>query len=305
MSTNEMTQQIVSALDDWKKGTRLLSSAKLEGGISATPYLLEIETLDGAKDKIIARFLGEYAKSQGPGMAEKQFTTLKLLRESGLPCPEALYLPDESEEPFFLMSYLPGAPTANPSDPKAFVSDFAAQLAAVHKTTLSVELKNLLEEPTYPWKHWRTEFNQDLREPEVVEVILATEPKNPNQLVLRHGDFWPGNVLCQEGRIKGVIDWEECCLGDPLADLAISRLDIWWILGREAAEQLTADYLSINPIDTAALTYWDLRRSLRPMANLEEWAVSFAPIGRPDITLEGMKRDLLEFIDLALTASYT
>jgi aminoglycoside phosphotransferase (APT) family kinase protein len=35
-----------------------------------------------------------------------------------------------------------------------------------------------------------------------------------------HGDYWPGNVLWRDGRLVGVIGWEEAAFGDPLADLA-------------------------------------------------------------------------------------
>jgi aminoglycoside phosphotransferase (APT) family kinase protein len=36
-----------------------------------------------------------------------------------------------------------------------------------------------------------------------------------------HGDFWAGNLLTEQGRALGVIDWEHACLtGSPVRDLA-------------------------------------------------------------------------------------
>ena len=36
-----------------------------------------------------------------------------------------------------------------------------------------------------------------------------------------HGDFWPGNLLVDRGRVLGVIDWEHARLtGSPARDLA-------------------------------------------------------------------------------------
>ncbi|MFY9914162.1 MAG: aminoglycoside phosphotransferase family protein [Nocardioidaceae bacterium] len=36
-----------------------------------------------------------------------------------------------------------------------------------------------------------------------------------------HGDFWFGNILVDEGRVSGVIDWESgAACGEPLADVA-------------------------------------------------------------------------------------
>jgi aminoglycoside phosphotransferase (APT) family kinase protein len=295
--------KIEAALEAWKRSTELLSCSALAGGISADPYLLSVRFKNGQTGQLIARFIGDYAKSLGSDSARNQFRILQFVRAAGLPSPEALYLPDEQEEPFFLMSFLDGAPTANPQDPQAYIRDFAHQLAKVHQTPLTPEMENLLPKPELPWKPWREALNSDLREPEVVQAILNFPTSHKNPYVLRHGDFWPGNVLCQQGKITGIIDWEEACLGDPLADLAISRLDIWWILGREAAEDFTACYLDYNPLDTFDLTYWDLRTSLRPMANLEDWVGSYASLGRPDITFEGMRRDLLDCTDLALKSA--
>lgn len=294
--------KVKAALEEWRPGATLESFSKLEGGISANPYLLTVRFPENGSGRVIARFIGEYAKSLGSETARNQFRLLQFVKSAGLPSPEALYLPDETEEPFFLMSYLDGAPTANPERPEEFVKEFAHQLARVHQTALTSEMIAFLPKPILPWQPWRKEFNADLREAEVVEALLNFEASCRNPYVLRHGDFWPGNVLCEEGKITGIIDWEESCLGDPLADLSISRLDIWWILGREAAEEFTHHYLNLNPIDLSDLVYWDLRTSLRPMANLQDWVGSYASLGRPDITFEGMRSDLLAFTNLALLA---
>jgi aminoglycoside phosphotransferase (APT) family kinase protein len=46
-----------------------------------------------------------------------------------------------------------------------------------------------------------------------------TEHRTPQSIV--HGDFWPGNLLIERGRVLGVIDWESARLtGTPVHDLA-------------------------------------------------------------------------------------
>ncbi|MEJ0066454.1 MAG: aminoglycoside phosphotransferase family protein [Caulobacteraceae bacterium] len=37
-----------------------------------------------------------------------------------------------------------------------------------------------------------------------------------------HGDIAPGNLLVQDGRLSGVIDFGQACVGDPACDLAIA-----------------------------------------------------------------------------------
>ena len=60
-----------------------------------------------------------------------------------------------------------------------------------------------------------------------------------NPAVLLHGDFWPGDVLWQAGRLTAVLDWEDAQVGDPLADVGNTRLEFLWAFGREAMQQFT------------------------------------------------------------------
>ena len=41
-----------------------------------------------------------------------------------------------------------------------------------------------------------------------------------------HGDYRLGNLIVDQGRIRAVLDWELCTLGDPLADLGY-LLNTW------------------------------------------------------------------------------
>ncbi len=100
-----------------------------------------------------------------------------------------------------------------------------------------------------------------------------------------------------------VIDWEDAKLGDPLTDLAISRLDMVWIFGIEAMNTFTDHYKSMMAIDYSNLPYWDLSAALRLIrlagSNLAEWAAFFLPFGRPDITEQTMREDYKLFITQA------
>ena len=101
---------------------------------------------------------------------------------------------------------------------------------------------------------------------------------------LLHGDFWPGNILWQGEHLAAVIDWEDACIGEPLSDLAIGRLDLLWIIGRDAMQTFTRRYLSDIALDITSLPYWDLYAALRLArlagGDLAWWAASFHPYGQ-------------------------
>src|SRR5687767_2566978 len=66
-----------------------------------------------------------------------------------------------------------------------------------------------------------------------------------NHSVVLHGDYWPGNVMWRQRSLVAVIDWEDACLGDPLADLATARVELLCRYGAEAMERFTTRYLAL------------------------------------------------------------
>jgi aminoglycoside phosphotransferase (APT) family kinase protein len=91
---------------------------------------------------------------------------------------------------------------------------------------------------------------------------------------LLHGDFWPGNILWKDDRLVAVIDWEDAAIGDPLSDVANSRLEILWAFGIDAMNDFTRRYASIRTdVDFTDLPYWDLCAGLRLSSRIAGWGV--------------------------------
>jgi aminoglycoside phosphotransferase (APT) family kinase protein len=126
--------------------------------------------------------------------------------------------------------------------------------------------------------------------------------RTANAPALLHGDYWPGNVLWNDGRLVGVVDWEESRIGDPLVDLAIARLEMLWTFGLEAMHAFTQQYATLSGFDLDELPYWDLDAALRPVFNLGEWAAGWPELGRPDVTAATMRAAHRTFVDMAFEA---
>jgi aminoglycoside phosphotransferase (APT) family kinase protein len=146
--------------------------------------------------------------------------------------------------------------------------------------------------------------NSSLDEGRIRDTLEAAWPfPQRNAPALLHGDFWPGNILWRDSKLVAVIDWEDATLGDPLTDLAISRLDVLWIFGLDAMRSFTQHYISMMAIDYSNLPYWDLCAALRLVrlagADLAEWAAFFVPFGRPDITEQTIREQYRFFVDQA------
>ncbi len=109
--------------------------------------------------------------------------------------------------------------------------------------------------------------------PAVAELGDRLEAAMPTQreLTLVHGDFHLLNVIAAPdgARIRAVLDWELCTLGDPLADLGV--LLAYWpqatdpttgvfpaprLPGFPTRQALAERYASVTGRDVTALGFW-------------------------------------------------
>jgi aminoglycoside phosphotransferase (APT) family kinase protein len=114
--------------------------------------------------------------------------------------------------------------------------------------------------------------------------------------VLLHGDFWPGNILWRDGRLVAVIDWEDAMIGDPLADLGNTRLELLWAFGSEAVDRFTHLYHAATAVDLADLPHWDIRAATDAREQLAHWGLA-ASIERT------MREQLEQVIERAQSAA--
>ena len=69
-----------------------------------------------------------------------------------------------------------------------------------------------------------------------IDDLVALERAAPR---LVHGDLMGSNMLWQDGRLVGVIDWDHACLGDPAYDVASLGLWFGWSSIRGATDEET------------------------------------------------------------------
>jgi len=83
----------------------------------------------------------------------------------------------------------------------------------------------------------------------VRERLLADAPPTPAPALV-HGDYQPGNVLYDDGRMTGVIDWELASIGSPL-------LDVGWLMMMADGESWPRDWRPLCPLapESIALRY--------------------------------------------------
>jgi aminoglycoside phosphotransferase (APT) family kinase protein len=270
-------EQVVQKMDPQSKLLRLW---ELKGGVSAQVTALEIEQSDGQTKKMIVRQHGEREFKHNPQIAADEFKLLQCLHALGIPAPLPYQL-DQSGEifpvPYLVIEYIEGETVFTPSSLHDFLFQFATHLSRIHhidgsKPGMSflpaIEQKQAEKLRERPAKLDESGYEGSIRD--VLEAALPLPQRNAS--VLLHGDYWPGNLLWKDRRLVAIIDWEDAALGDPLADVANSRLEILWAFGIDAMHNFTHQYQSLTTIDFTCLPYWELYAALR-LAQFTQWGL--------------------------------
>jgi aminoglycoside phosphotransferase (APT) family kinase protein len=154
--------------------------------------------------------------------------------------------------PFYVMSYVDGAVLHDASVARQLDEgrrrelglDVIRVLAALHSLDPdAVGLGDLgrkeayLERQLRRWnKQWEASKTHEI--PEMEETSRRLAERMPAQIgaTIVHGDYRLGNMIVGDGRIRAVLDWELCTLGDPLADVGYLLND--WVQPGEAEQDV-------------------------------------------------------------------
>jgi aminoglycoside phosphotransferase (APT) family kinase protein len=280
-------------------GSTLIRAWHPGGGTSAQVTALEALLVDGTVSRMLMRQYGEADLTRNPDVATHELMLLHVLHGSAVAAPQP-YLLDESGRIFpttyIVEEYIEGAclgiretddmredEEPNCEEPQVKLEDvvrqMAEQLAAIHR--VDIARLDFLPRQNERLAQWFATLPAagDESSPEgraMAALKSAWPPVSQNKPCLLHGDFWPGNVLWQDGRLVGVIDWEDAEIGDPVGELANTRLELLWAYGSKAAALFTRNYREINGIDLSGLPYWDLLVALQKGPRISEWGLDKA-----------------------------
>lgn len=266
----------------------------LAGGTSAEMTILEID--EGNKiSHFVVRQPSEATLKRNPYAAEHEFMLLELAQALGLAAPRPIYFDQDgtfSSNPCLVMEYIEGRPMFAPKDAKGFINQLAKHLVQIHSADLTNKDVSFLSRRTADSKElgqeWPLTDAPSLSTELFREQILSNRPTQRNASALLHGDYWPGNVLWRGDELVAVVDWESANMGDPLSDMAITRLEIYIMFGMEAMLSFTHHYRALLSIDYTELPKWDLCAALRLArevgCDLGKWCDFHREVGRGDIT---------------------
>lgn len=261
---------------------KLLYAWKLEGGVSAQVTGLEVAQPGGWSSKLVVRCYGDADTARNPNVAADEFNLLLVLSSADFTVPGPLAF-DQSNEifpgPLIVVEYIEGEQEFNPSNLSDHLAQVAANLAQIHAVDhIGYGLAFLPTEPD-PIDALNTHRQSAAIDPAIQERIMrAVSDVGPrsftNRHALLHGDYWSGNLLWRNGKLVGIIDWEDEAIGDPLADLAKCRLEFLCAFGWPAVTELTDRYCVLAPaVELNDLPIWDLSMAAKMASKFPNWGL--------------------------------
>jgi aminoglycoside phosphotransferase (APT) family kinase protein len=169
----------------------------------------------------------------------REHRLMSALADSAVPVPRMVGLcqdPTVNERDFYVMHFLDGIVVRNIeigrslSEPvrRRMSHELINTLCALHRVDIdAVGLGTLAKREGYierQLKRWSGQWEQsktrDIPLIDKVRDTLASTQPPPSKATIAHGDYRLSNCMMNpQGNVAGVLDWELCTLGEPMADL--------------------------------------------------------------------------------------
>jgi len=173
---------------------------------------------------------------------------------------------------FFIMEFLPGEPMI--TAPMETVPEMLGKShAALHGIDLEPLIKSLNEQGiaknTYSFNNRFDMLKEKASNlpwiGDGVDWLTKNRPPEPELLAACHGDFHPLNILIQDGKITGVLDWGNFLIADPVFDVANTIFLATIPIKHLAASAFGADFASSIDWEIFSQLYLDAYRSQRQL----------------------------------------
>ena len=269
----------------------------IPGGNSNLTY--RVKCKDGALLALRRPPLGAVLES-AHDMA-REFRIISALQGTGVPVPPALGIcsdPGVNGAPFYVMGFVEGTVLhdrqAGEQIPPQQRPEVGRSVAEVLATLHSLDPEDIglgdlgrredyLERQLHRWtRQFEASKQRELPIMDRVRALLQSGVPPQARAAVVHGDYRLGNLIVEGGRVRAVVDWELCTLGDPLADLGYLANDwtapdeptLWRSSAIQAGmfgdrSEMIERYAELSAADVSQIGYHQAFQSWRLAAILE------------------------------------
>jgi aminoglycoside phosphotransferase (APT) family kinase protein len=238
---------------------------QLQGGIETATYQFQLKGAKELDGRLVLRLYPEY---RNPKDAAWESSVQNALADAGYPVPRAYLVCTDKTilgGVFFIMEFRDGKPML-----QAHEENWPELLGKVHATLHKIDpnpLINSFNEKGFDQNWYRKDIMDDLEKAQkegpwihdIADWLIKNCPPEPENLALCHNDFHPYNILLQDGKVTGVLDWH-LSISDPTLDVA-STIQVLTV----KAKHLSGSKFAAVDWERGAQVYLDAYRAQIPL----------------------------------------
>ena len=261
---------------------------QLRGGFETATYRFQLKGVQKELRKPLVLRL--YPEFYGPENALWESTMQNVLAGEGYPVARVYFICTDKSilgGAFFIMDFLSGKPLL--TAPQETIPRLLGEThAALHALDPKPVIKALHEQGIEKNRYRLSQRFDRLKDKasqfhwigEGVAWLINNRPPESERLAVCHGDFQPLNILIDDGKVTGVLDWPGFLIADPVLDIAntlvLTTIPFKYLastLGQDlsaaevemAAELYLDAYQAQRSIDSTYLDYYRVRRSVHAL----------------------------------------
>jgi aminoglycoside phosphotransferase (APT) family kinase protein len=258
---SQLTPEIVQWIKEASgKNAHLLSARQLRGSTSATLYHLTL--LRGAviNTCVLRLFTNREWLAVEPDIPEHEAAALEKVHAAGLPVPRLIACDPRGAAcglPALLMTSLPGKVDLLPENIESWLHRQAEFLVRLHAITPG----------DFAWKYRPYYKPAELAVPawskqpqlweKAIEIVRSPAPAFATCFI--HRDYHPVNLLWRRGKLSGVVDWVNSCLGPAGVDVAWARHNLAAMYGLPMANRWLEVCNEVLGSTWQYDPYWDIQ----------------------------------------------
>jgi len=267
----------------------LLQLKKLSGGAIQENWALDVAVATGKWSGTHELVLRKDARTTLAASNDRsfEFALLKEADRAGVQVPTPCFLCADASvlgKPFFLMHRLKGTAAGHvlvkqPTN-RDLVRSLATNLARIHQIQPALSTRAFLGDvPADPVVKTIGEYRQYLddieaRQPAIEFGLAWLERNAPTEgrVTLCHRDYRTGNLMVDEGKLTGILDWEFAGWNNPMEDIGWLMAKCWRFGAKDreagglgAREDFYTAYEEASKIsiDRSEIAYWEVMAHVR------------------------------------------
>jgi aminoglycoside phosphotransferase (APT) family kinase protein len=196
--------------------------------------------------------------------------------------------------PATLTTKLPGAPQLKPLDRATWIAEMAAAAVEIHR----------LDADGFPWSYRRYNAKVRLEIPPwtrerdawatAIEVVNGPAPRARDTFI--HRDYHPSNLVWENDKVSGVVDWVNACRGPAGIDVAWCRHNLANLYSVEMADEFLDAYVDAAGPGFTYDPYWDLMSVVELLPGPPKMYAGWKAEGFPTISDEVMRQRVDRYV---------